>query len=100
MSGYRGLFFVSVLVSVAVLFFAAGLLWSLKAQAAPEQARKPRVVYAKKTKLDFEGLELEGTLKNPGEFYFERRTEEKFDSLVKRKGNFHRQMLRDVVMSK
>jgi hypothetical protein len=39
-------------------------------------------------------------VKNPGEFYFQRRPEEKFDSLVKRRPNFHREMLRDAVLSK
>ncbi len=60
----------------------------------------PKVVYPKKTSLDFEGTSIEGELKNPGEFYFQHRPEEKFDSLIKRKKNFHREILRDVVMSK
>ena len=59
-----------------------------------------RIVYPEKTDLDFEGLALEGEVRNPGEFYFQHRPEEKFDSLVKRRKNFHREMLRDVVLSK
>ncbi|MBI3535132.1 MAG: hypothetical protein HY072_06570, partial [Deltaproteobacteria bacterium] len=50
--------------------------------------------------LDYHGIELEGEVKNPGEFYFQRKAEEKFDSLVKRRKNFHKEMLRDVVLSK
>lgn len=60
----------------------------------------PRVVYPKKTDLDFEGTSIEGELRNPGEFYFQHRPEEKFDSLVKKRKNFHREMLRDAVLSK
>ena len=54
----------------------------------------------KKTDLDFEATQIEGEIRNPGEFYFQHRPEEKFDSLVKRRKNFHREMLRDVVLSK
>jgi len=59
-----------------------------------------RVVYPKKSKVDFEGLAIEGELKNPAEFYFQHRKQEKFDSLVKRRPNFHHEMLRDVVLVK
>ena len=59
-----------------------------------------RVVYPKNSKVDFEGMSLQGEVRNPGEFYFQRRPEEKFDSLVKRRKNFHKEMLRDVVISK
>lgn len=61
---------------------------------------KPKVVYPEKTKLEFEGAQIEGELRNSGEFYFKHRTDEKHDSLLKRKKNFHREMLRDVVLSK
>ena len=59
-----------------------------------------RTIYPDKTKLSFEGVEIEGELKNPGEFYFQHRTEEKMDSLIKRRKHFHKEMLRDVMMSK
>jgi hypothetical protein len=59
-----------------------------------------RIVYPSRTELDFEGIRIEGELRNPGEFYFQYRPEEKFDSLVKRRRNFHREMLRDVVLTK
>ena len=65
-----------------------------------ESRKKPKVVYAEKTKLEFEGSQIEGELKNPGEFYFQHRPQDKMDSLVKRRTNFHREMLRDVVLSK
>ncbi|HAR41770.1 MAG TPA: hypothetical protein DCS07_03945 [Bdellovibrionales bacterium] len=100
---YRAAFAVMLLVAVCGLAFAAGLVWSRTAYAAPvadKPAREPRVVYPKKTDLDFEGAQIEGEVRNPGEFYFQHRPEEKFDSLVKRRKNFHKEMLRDVVLSK
>ena len=63
-------------------------------------AEPPRIVYPKKTELDFEGLRIQGEVRNPGEFYYQRKNEEKFDSLVKRRPHFRREMLRDVVMSR
>lgn len=88
-----------ILGTIGVIFFGAGLFYSMHAQAAEPRRGKPRVVYSKK-EIDFEGLAITGELRNPGEFYFQRKTDEKFDSLVKRRKNFHREMLRDVVMAK
>ena len=101
---YRTALFVLILAAIGGLAFALGLSWSSRPAAAAEKAgdseRKPRVVYPKKTELDFEGAAIEGELRNPGEFYFQHRQEEKFDSLVKRRKNFQREMLRDAVLSK
>jgi len=83
------------LTAVALLAMTLGM-WT----AANSAEREPRVVYPKETKLNFEGMQLEGELRNPGEFYFKIRPQEKFDSLVKRRRNFHREMLRDAVMSR
>jgi len=65
-----------------------------------DSAKAPRILYPKKTELDFEGLRIQGEVRNPGEFYYQRKPEEKLDSLVKRRPNFRREMLRDVVMSR
>lgn len=62
--------------------------------------KAPKTVYPGRTELDFEGTQIEGEIRNPGEFYFQHRPEEKFDSLVKRRKNFHQEMLRDAVLSK
>jgi len=70
------------------------LAWGAKAAK-----KDPRVVYPGKTKLDFEGASIEGELRNPGEFYFQHKPDEKQDSLIHRRKNFHREMLRDVVLS-
>ena len=102
---YRTALFVMILTAIAGVAFAAGIGWSTNAHAAspqsgPRSAKNVRVVYPKTTDLDFEGTEIQGELKNPGEFYFQRRPEEKFDSLVKRRKNFHRELLRDAVLGK
>jgi hypothetical protein len=56
-----------------------------------------RIVYPKHTDLDFEGTDVDGELKRPAELYFQHRPSEKFDSLLKRRKEFHRAMLRDVM---
>jgi hypothetical protein len=102
---YRAGLGVLILVLVGGVAFALGLRWAAPMaradEAAPAKGRKaPRVVYPEKTELDFEGMALEGELRSPGEFYFQYRPDEKMDSLVKRRKNFHREMLRDAVLSK
>ena len=99
---YRAAFLVVVLGAIGGLAFAAGLAWatSTSAHADEKSHNSPKVVYPAKTELDFEGLAIEGEIRNPGEFYFQHRTEEKFDSLVKRRKSFQREMLRDAVLSK
>lgn len=56
------------------------------------------VIYKKKNVVEFDDKLIEGDVKNPGEFYFVHRPEEKFGSLVQRRKNFHKEMLRDAVM--
>lgn len=102
---WRKFLFVAILTAIGGLSFAAGLAYSSffgeTAQAAEPAARpSPRVIYPKRTDLNFEGLRLQGEVRSPGEFYFQHRKEEKFDSLVKRRKNFHQEMLRDAVLSK
>jgi len=93
--------FIGILSAIGGVAFAAGLAFARSAYAEEMPTRKnPRVIYPDKTELDFEGTRIEGEVRNPGEFYFQHRPEEKFDSLVKRRKNFHQQMLRDVVLSK
>lgn len=97
-----------ILGTIGVVSFGAGLFYAMHATAAEPRAavraktakHAPKVVMPKNTEVDFEGLAITGELRNPGDFYFQRKTEEKFDSLVKRRKNFHREMLRDVVMAK
>lgn len=56
------------------------------------------VLYQKKTTVDFDDAVIKGDLQNPGEFYFVHRPQEKFDGLLKKRPNFHPEMLRDTVM--
>lgn len=86
------------LMVVGAAAFVCGLCWSTLGNAA--ERKNSQVRYPDRTELDFEGLQIEGEIRNPGEFYFQHRREEKFDSLVKRRKNFHREMLRDAVMSR
>jgi hypothetical protein len=69
----------------------------LDTPASTASTSSNQIRYPKKTELDFEGLALQGQVRSPGEFYFQRRSEEKFDSLVKRRKNFHQEMLRDIM---
>ncbi len=87
-------------MEVRIIFVALFAVSFGAALSFAKSDKKPKVVYPGKTQLDFEGAAIEGELRNPGEFYFQHRTPEKFDSLVKRRTQFHREMLRDVVLSK
>jgi len=88
----------SYTLSLCLLIF---LCASLENSAfAAEREKRTRTVYPKKTDLDFEGLAIEGEVRNPGEFYFKHRPQERFGSLVQRRKNFHPEMLRDAVMSR
>ena len=66
---------------------------------ATKPAGKTKTVYPANQTVDFEGLSLEGELKAPGEFYFQNRNQERFDTLTKRRLNFRREMLRDSIQS-
>ncbi len=59
----------------------------------------PKVIIENPGEINFDGLSLEGELKAPGEFYFQNRNQERFDSLTKRRIHFHREMLRDSVQT-
>jgi hypothetical protein len=95
-----------ILGTIAVIFFGAGLFYAMHAHGAERTGPRKKIQQPKtmvvrgKQEVDFEGLAITGELRNPGEFYFQRKTDEKFDTLVKRRKNFHREMLRDVVMAK
>ena len=95
----RAMITMVTLVGLATGFFILGIWYSRSANAA-DQKKEPRVIYEKESSVDFEGMKLKGELRNPGEFYFKNRPEEKFDSLVKRRKNFQKEMLRDAVLSR
>jgi hypothetical protein len=100
---YRYILNFLILSFIGCVAFVAGIFWSTHVRAddaTPKPKHSPKVVYPSKTELDFEGTQIEGELSNPGEFYFQHRNEQKFDSLVKRRPDFHKEMLRDVILSK
>ena len=86
-----------------MMFFAS--LLPLKGYAeervTPEPAPKTikKVIVQENQSIEFEGLSLEGELKTPGEFYFQNRNQERFDTLTKRRLNFHREILRDSIQT-
>lgn len=79
------------------LFFSFSVLWMGLAQA---EKKGPLPGSSKARGLKLEGIQIQGEVKNPSDFYFQRKDAERFDSLVKRKPHFHREMLRDVVFTK
>ncbi len=74
-------------------------LFLMLAMGVTHAAEKVKKIYPSQQSLDFEGLNLEGELKAPGEFYFQNRPQERFDSLTRRRVDFRREMLRDAVQS-
>jgi hypothetical protein len=86
------------ILSLIVLLSFSGLAY---AQTPVPGTKKGTIktIYPENQTLDFEGLSLEGELKAPGEFYFQNRNQERFDSLTKRRLNFRREMLRDSIQS-
>jgi hypothetical protein len=78
-------------IYLGAVFFLTG------AQARPVA---PPASSGSPTSIDFRGMQIQGEVRNPGEFYFEHRPEEKFDSLVKRRKDFHRELMRDAVLAR
>jgi hypothetical protein len=74
-------------------------VWLILTAGNVHAAEKAKKIYPSQQSLDFEGLNLEGELKAPGEFYFQNRPQERFDSLTRRRVDFRREMLRDAVQS-
>jgi hypothetical protein len=81
-----------------VFFVFLAISASVQAKESKTEPSK-KVIYPENQTIDFEGLSLEGELKTPGEFYFQNRNQERFDSLTKRRLNFRHEMLRDSVQS-
>jgi hypothetical protein len=72
---------------------------SIATKPASSKKGNVKTIYPEGQTVDFEGLSLEGELKAPGEFYFQNRNQERFDSLTKRRLNFRREMMRDSIQS-
>ena len=83
---------------LSLLFLLQGSAGAAPADTAATP-KPPKVIYKENQTVDFEGLSLEGDVKAPGEFYFQNRNQQQFDTLTKKRVNFRREMLRDAVQS-
>ena len=82
------------LIFLSLVLFDSGTVFS-----EAKQRKGKRILYPKKTKFDFDALQIEGELNRSGEFYFKYRDKEKFESKFGRRKNFHPEMLRDALSS-
>ena len=62
--------------------------------------RKPRVVYKKRTVINFDDSIIEGEVANPEGVYVVRPPEKKFGSLLKLRPHFHKELVRDALLLK
>jgi hypothetical protein len=69
--------------------------WSLS--AAPSE---PKVIYKKKTSIDFQDAVIEGQTDNPEGLYLVSPPDKKFGGLLKLRPNFHRELMRDALLLK
>ena len=92
----------TVMISISCIFITtAALAQKRKVKTSDMNVVKEdgkTVIYKKKNIVNFDGSLIEGEVKNPSEFYFVHRPEEKFGTLVKRRPNFQKEMLRDSLM--
>ena len=63
-------------------------------------AAEPKIVYKKKTSIDFNDAVVEGQIDNPEGVYVVSAPEKKFGSLLKLRPNFHRELMRDALLFK
>lgn len=68
---------------------------------AEEKAKpEPKVIYKKKTAVDFSDAIVEGQVQNPEGVYVVTPPEKKFGSLLKLRPHFHKELLRDALLLK
>ncbi len=59
-----------------------------------------RIIYKKKTVVDFEDVMLEGQIKKPTGSFLQDRTKAKFNTLIKMKEDFNKELVRSVDLLK
>ena len=79
-------------------FFLMILLSPVLALAA--QNPEPKIIYKKKTNIDFNDAVIEGQTDNPEGLYLVSPPEKKFGGLLKLRPNFHRELMRDALLLK
>jgi hypothetical protein len=82
-------FFVSFFATFLLLLFLSSI-----AEANDEE--EPKVVYKKKTEIDFEGVEVEGTLTKPQGSLLLERKHAKFNPMIKLRTDFDDEMEQSV----
>ena len=80
--------------------YSRGLFWILYGMVGLVAGADAARVKARARELHPDALVIQGEIKQPTELYFRRKDPEKFSSLIRRKPHFHREMLRDVVLTK
>jgi hypothetical protein len=61
---------------------------------------QPKIIYKKRTKVDFNDAIVEGQVNNPEGVYIVTPPEKQFGSLLKLRPNFHRELIRDSLLMK
>ena len=79
-----------------VILLAAVLGFTFTAGIAMAQDDSRRIVYKKKTEIDFEDVDVEGDLKKPHGAYLLDRRRGNFNPLIKIRTDFNDQILRSV----
>lgn len=78
----------------------AALMVPAVAPAADEDMPKPKIIYRKKTTVNFDDAVVEGAPDNPEGVYVVTPPEKQFGSLLKLRPNFHRELMRDALLLK
>jgi len=84
------------ILSLLFLFTYTPVTYSANAETKLE----PRVIYKKKTTVDFSDAIVEGEVQNPEGIYVVTPPEKKFGSLLKLRPNFHKELMRDALLLK
>ena len=73
------------------------MMFSLLAMA---ESSETKVLYKKKTTLEFNDAIVEGQIENPEGIYIVSPPEKEFGNLLKLRSNFHRELIRDSLLLK
>ncbi len=86
------------MIRLMMLAFVLMTVVGIQPVLAAEKA--PRVVYKKKTVINFDDSIIEGEIANPEGVYVVRPPEKKFGSLLKLRPHFHKELMRDALLLK
>ena len=82
------------------IFLCFLALLTIAAHAEDAAKAKPKIIYKKKTAVDFTDAVVEGQIDNPEGIYVVTPPEKRFGSLLKLRPNFHRELMRDALLLK